>query len=457
MGVELTDTQMGQLSFLLLLLPAVSFAFYGSNDKVVNLDSSNFEQKVVNSDELWLIEFYAPWCGHFKTLTPQWKSAADELDGVVNIGAVDADKHRDLGGKYGVKGFPTIKIFGANKNSPKDYKGGRDSTSIVEESFKQLRQMVKDKKNGGKSSGGSGGSSGGSGGRKASGDKDVVILTDANFDKLVMDSPEPFLIEFYAPWCGHCQRLEPEWNEAAAQLQEKTQGKVKIAKVDCTQNQGLAQRFGVQGFPTIKIFKGDKSTPEDYNAGRTASDVINEAMTLFEDVREPPELRQLTDQEIFDEKCQNAQLCLIFALPHILDDQAALRNQRLEMIRGLTEKYKAKAWEWFWTEAVAQEQLEGLLGIGGFGYPAMAALNIRKQIRSTQAGSFDEAGISEFLRNLDVGRAGRNVQAFTELPPIALVEEWDGKDGELPVEEEYDLDDLDWDDEPEEDLGKDEL
>jgi len=451
---------MGQLSAILVLLPAVTFAFYGSNDKVVNLDSSNFEQKVTNSDELWLIEFYAPWCGHCKSLTPAWKQAAEELDGVVNLGAVDADKHRDLGGKFGIKGFPTIKIFGANKKSPKDYQGGRDATAIVEEAFKQLRQMVKDKKSGGGGGGSSGGSSSGGGGNKKrsnTGDADVVILTDSNFDREVMDNTDPFIIEFYAPWCGHCQRLEPEWNEAATQVKEKTQGKVKIAKVDCTVNQGLAQRFGIQGFPTIKIFKGDKSNPEDYNAGRTASDVINEAMTLFEDVREPPELRQLTDQEIFDDKCQNAQLCLIFALPHILDDQAAQRNTRLEMIKSLTEQYKAKAWEWFWTEGSAQPQLEELLGIGGFGYPAMAALNIRKQIRSTQAGSFDKAGITEFLRNLAVGRAGRNVQAFTELPPIAVVEEWDGKDGELPVEEEYDLDDLDWDDEPEEDVGKDEL
>merc|ERR1711981_942672 len=193
MGVELTDTQMGQLSFLLLLLPAVTFAFYGSNDKVVNLDSSNFEQKVVNSDELWLVEFYAPWCGHCKTLTPAWKQAAEELDGVVNLGAVDADKHRDLGGKYGVKGFPTIKIFGANKKSPKDYQGGRDATAIVEESFKQLRQMVKDKKSGG-GSGNSGNSGNNNNKKRASGDKDVVILTDSNFDEKVMNSEEPYLI-----------------------------------------------------------------------------------------------------------------------------------------------------------------------------------------------------------------------------------------------------------------------
>lgn len=48
---------------------------------------------------------------------------------VVKVGAVDADKHQSLGGQYGVQGFPTIKIFGANKNKPEDYQG-KDSPSL---------------------------------------------------------------------------------------------------------------------------------------------------------------------------------------------------------------------------------------------------------------------------------------------------------------------------------------
>lgn len=47
---------------------------------------------------------------------------------VVKVGAVDADKHQSLGGQYGVQGFPTIKIFGANKNKPEDYQGKDSST-----------------------------------------------------------------------------------------------------------------------------------------------------------------------------------------------------------------------------------------------------------------------------------------------------------------------------------------
>lgn len=444
-----------------LLLPIIS-AFYGSNDKVVNLDPSNFNSKVINSDELWLVEFYAPWCGHCKSLTPAWKQAAEELDGVVNVGAVDADKHRSLGGQYGVQGFPTIKIFGANKNSPKDYRGGRDASSIVDQAFKELKQMVKDRKSGGGSSGGN--SSGGSNNnqqkqrRGNASDKDVKILTDSNFDAEVTNSEEPWIVEFYAPWCGHCQRLEPEWNEAATELKEKTGGKVRLGKVDCTQEQGLQQRFGVQGFPTIKVFKpGMKESPEDYNAGRTASDIVTVGMDLYESVRDPPELRQLVDQETFDEKCGNAQLCIISVLPHILDDQAAGRNERLELLNKLIEKYKNRAWEWFWAESMQQPQLEELLGIGGFGYPALAAINTRKQIRSTMAGSFTESGLNDFFKGLAAGRAGRNTKAFTEIPPIALVDAWDGQDGALPEVEDWDLDDFEWDDEEDNNEVKDEL
>ena len=49
------------------------------------------------------------------------------MKGVVKLGAVNADEHRSLGGQYGIQGFPTIKIFGKNKNKPEDYQGARDA------------------------------------------------------------------------------------------------------------------------------------------------------------------------------------------------------------------------------------------------------------------------------------------------------------------------------------------
>lgn len=61
-------------------------------------------------------------------------------------------------------------------------------------------------------------------------DKEVVVLDDNNFDEMVLQSKDIWLVEFYAPWCGHCKQLEPEWNEAATKLK----GSVKLGKVDAT-------------------------------------------------------------------------------------------------------------------------------------------------------------------------------------------------------------------------------
>ena len=79
------------------------------------LDSKNFRKEVINSDDIWLIEFFAPWWGHCQQLKPAWEKAAKALKGVVKVGAVDMDANPSVGSPYNVKGFPTIKLFGSNK------------------------------------------------------------------------------------------------------------------------------------------------------------------------------------------------------------------------------------------------------------------------------------------------------------------------------------------------------
>jgi protein disulfide-isomerase A6 len=88
---------------------------------VVKLTKDNFKKLVLEGDELWLVEFFAPWCGHCKTLAPAWEKAAKTLKGVVKIGAVDMTSDQDVGQPYGIQGFPTLKFFGFDKKSPQDY------------------------------------------------------------------------------------------------------------------------------------------------------------------------------------------------------------------------------------------------------------------------------------------------------------------------------------------------
>ena len=64
-------------------------------------------------------------------------------------------------------------------------------------------------------------------------EKDVIVLTGDNFDELVYGDKNAWFIEFYAPWCGHCKNLAPEWAALATSLK----GEIKVAKVDATQNQ----------------------------------------------------------------------------------------------------------------------------------------------------------------------------------------------------------------------------
>ena len=76
-------------------------------------------------------------------LAPEWQKAAKALQGLVKVGAVDMDQHPSVGGPYNVRGFPTIKIFGANKGAPKDYNGQRTAGSIVDEAIAEVQNIVK--------------------------------------------------------------------------------------------------------------------------------------------------------------------------------------------------------------------------------------------------------------------------------------------------------------------------
>jgi protein disulfide-isomerase-like protein len=97
----------------------------------------------------------------------------------------------------------------------------------------------------------------------------VLVLTTDTFDTTLSPkenfSDESWLIKFYAPWCSHCQALNPIFEKAAAELRPI----VKLAKVDCTTDKDLCYRFGIQGYPTLKLIRGGKVY--GYNQERSVS------------------------------------------------------------------------------------------------------------------------------------------------------------------------------------------
>ena len=276
-----------------------------------------------------------------------------------------------------------------------------------------------------------------------------IELTDKNFKKLVLQSDDMWLVEFFAPWCGHCKNLEPHWKKAASELK----GKVKLGTVDATVYQELAQEYGVRGYPTIKYFPaGLKGSAEEYDGGRTSDDIVAWAMDRHVEAIPPPELVQVTSPKVLEEHCEQKSLCVIAFLPHILDCQSKCRNKHLEMLTKMGDKFKKQGWGWLWSEGAAQSKLEESVDVGGFGYPAMAVVSAKKAKYSILTGSFGHDGVHEFLRDLSYGKGRTSPLKGAKLPKIDTIDPWDGKDGEMPVEEEIDLSDVELDD-----LDKDEL
>ncbi|XP_077119693.1 protein disulfide-isomerase A3 [Ranitomeya variabilis] len=98
---------------------------------------------------------------------------------------------------------------------------------------------------------------------------DVLDFTDDDFESSISQYPV-ILVEFFAPWCGHCKKLAPEYEEAATKLK----GTVALAKVDCTANSNTCNKYGVSGYPTLKIFRNGEDSGS-YDGPRSADGIIS--------------------------------------------------------------------------------------------------------------------------------------------------------------------------------------
>jgi thioredoxin 1 len=78
-----------------------------------------------------------------------------------------------------------------------------------------------------------------------------LVVTEASFEEQVLRSPVPVLIDFWAPWCGPCRMVAPTVEKLAGEMS----GRLRVAKVNTDENPGLMNRFGIQGIPTMMVFK----------------------------------------------------------------------------------------------------------------------------------------------------------------------------------------------------------
>ncbi|GIY99471.1 protein disulfide-isomerase A4 [Caerostris extrusa] len=202
-------------------------------DDVLVLTHDNFDIQVRTKDMI-LVEFYAPWCGHCKALEPEYARAAKILkqeEDPIFLAKVDATVETGLAERYEVTGFPTLYIF--KKGEKIAYDGPRTALGIVEYMRERADPEWKPPPS------------------------VVIELTKENFHDTVKEA-DIILVEFYAPWCGHCKRLAPEY-ERAAKILNDLPTPIPLAKVNGIDEKELAEEFGTSGWPTLFVFrKGHK-------------------------------------------------------------------------------------------------------------------------------------------------------------------------------------------------------
>ncbi|XP_016407028.1 dnaJ homolog subfamily C member 10-like [Sinocyclocheilus rhinocerous] len=210
------------------LYNVVAFAKESVNAHVTTLRPENFPS---HEKEPWLVDFFAPWCPPCRALLPELRKASVQLFGQLKFGTLDCTVHERLCNMYNIHAYPTTVIF--NKSSIHEYEGHHSADGILE-FIEDLVNPV------------------------------VVTLASESFQELVKKrkSSETWMVDFYAPWCGPCQALLPEWRRMARMLS----GIVNVGTVDCQKHHSFCQGENVRAYPEIRLFPQNSNSRDQYQS-----------------------------------------------------------------------------------------------------------------------------------------------------------------------------------------------
>ncbi|EGB05334.1 hypothetical protein AURANDRAFT_30980, partial [Aureococcus anophagefferens] len=199
--------------------------------KVTKGNYDAFLQLAADEEQWVLLDFFAPWCGHCKRLNPVLDDFVADTPGV-RVAKIDATAEKALAEAHDVDGYPTLRFRRAGSSDAfRDYKGARDAVGLAQLDARLRGPAVTT--------------------FAGALDDALTSVTKGNYDaflQLAADEEQWVLLDFFAPWCGHCKRLNPVLDDFVAD----TPG-VRVAKIDATAEKALAEAHDVDGYPTLRF------------------------------------------------------------------------------------------------------------------------------------------------------------------------------------------------------------